>query len=116
MNQELFELIIKVVLTLLTIFLTYVLVPWLKANTSSKQRENAIYLITLGCTIAESLYKTYGTGYGKVKKEWVINWLKERDIQITESEIDALIDNVVDIMNTYGWNALNIIDKTIKLE
>lgn len=104
MNAELFQQIIGVAITIISIVLTYFIVPYLKANTSEKQREDALYWIKLAVGIAEKIYKDKGVG--SFKKEWVLDYLVEKNIKLTEEELDRIIDDVVSVFNEKGWNVL----------
>lgn len=65
--------------------LTYYALPWLK-------EKRMIWLVGIAVSAAEQVMKS---STGKEKKEYVINWLKERNITYNEALIDAMIEAAV---------------------
>lgn len=106
MTTELFKELVGLFITVVGIALTYFLVPYLKAKTTQKQREDAIYWIKLACKIAEDLPIFKDKGLGLEKKEWVLDYLEDKNVKLTGDELDKLIDDVVDVFNEKGWNVL----------
>lgn len=100
MNDFVFELA-KIGVFILSTIVTYKLIPWIKANTTSKQRVEAEYWIKLAVQFAEKIYEE--KGQGKLKKEYVLEWLNNNNIKIKQEQADILIDMVVDRFNKNDW-------------
>lgn len=104
MRQDIFDIVVMA-LRLILLVVTVVLLPkikaWIEANTSEKERENARFWTRLVVQLAEDIYREHGQG--KFKKEYVIKWLGKNGIKISESQMDALIRDVVTEFNKNGW-------------
>lgn len=105
MKQEYFE-IVKLALNILLILVTVVLTPkikeYLTQNLTDKQRQEALFWIRQVTKIAENIYKEKGQGV--FKKEYVVKWLNDNKISLTEEQLDILIEMVVAEYNKQGWN------------
>lgn len=91
------EIIIKVVIPILGAIITYILVPFLKSKTTEKQRDNIYFWVTVAVGAAEMIYQE--NGQGKLKKEYVIDFLMSKGIKITIQELDVLIESAVKELN-----------------
>ena len=104
MNNEIFEIVVlstKVLLSIIGALVAYKFIPYLQANTTVKQREDAEYWARKAILIAEDIYRDKGQGI--LKKESVIEWLAKNKINITASQADILIDLIVKEFNKVGW-------------
>lgn len=101
-------IITLVLLTVLSV-ISYYLVPFLIANTSVKQRQEAMFWIDIAVRIAEQAFKEKGKG--PFKKDYVIKWLKDNNIKVSEKQLDGIIYTVVDFYNKNGWDKLLLEDK-----
>ena len=103
-DNNVFE-IVKLVLQICLIILTAFVVPSIKKlineKTTKEQRENAKFWTALAIKCAEDIYKE--RGQGKLKKEYVIDWLNRNNIKISPEQMDALIDIIVEEFNKNGW-------------
>lgn len=106
MNNELLQQLIGLAITVMGIALTYFVIPWLKENTTEKQRQNAIYWTGIACRVAEQLPVFQESGLGESKKEFVISYLRDVGVKLTEDELEKLIDSVVSTFNSAGWDVL----------
>ena len=100
-NEILFDLII-VCLTIIGGLVTYYIIPYVKSKTTVEQRKDLIFYTQLAIKLAESIYNK--EGQGKLKKEYVINWLSKQGIVFTEEQVSNLIDSVVKYFNSQGWD------------
>lgn len=89
--------------------ISYYLVPFLIANTSVKQRQEALFWINITVKIAEQAFKD--KGIGPFKKDYVIKWLKDNNIKVSEKQLNAIIDTVVEFYNKNGWDKLLLEDR-----
>ena len=72
--------------------ITAFVVPWIKRNTSEKDREEFLKWVEIAVAAAEQLF--YST-QGKEKKKAVVAFLEAQGFTFTESEIDAAIEAAV---------------------
>lgn len=108
MKTEVFEIVVlalKLVLLLMTVFVVPVVRKWILENTTKEQRDNALFWIKYVTPIAEEIYKQKGAG--KLKKEWVIEWLNQNGVKLSEEQISILIDMVVKEYNQKGWGVID---------
>ena len=101
MNEILFNVAQLVVIIAVTLATKY-LIPWIKNNT--KIAENDIVSDIVDVTV-RYVEQTMGKpGMGKTRKEMVTQFIRsqlaERKIQITDEELNALIEAAVYVMNT----------------
>lgn len=92
-----------VIIALLGAIITYIVVPFIKVNTTEKQRENAKFWVQVAVNAAEQIYREKGQGI--LKKEYVVNFLSSKGIRITEEQLDVLIEAaVLELNNIYSIN------------
>lgn len=101
MDEFVFELL-KALIMVLGVIVTYKVIPWLKAKTTAEQRKEAEYWIKIAVQVAEQIYRDKGQGL--LKKEYVLEWLNKNGINITLGQADMLIDLIVQQFNKKGWN------------
>ena len=87
------DIIVKVIIPILGAILTYLIVPLILQKTTKQQRENIYFWVTVAVQAAEMIYKE--KGQGKLKKEYVIDFLTSKGIKLTIQELDALIEAAV---------------------
>ena len=105
MNEQVFEiitLILRAILIAVTVFIVPRVKKWIDANTTAKQREDAVFWTRIVVKAAEGIYKE--RGQGKFKKSYVIDWLKENGIKVSASQMDELIREIVEEFNKHGWD------------
>lgn len=83
-----FNAFIALVAALITAFV----VPWIKRNTSEKDREEFLKWVEIAVAAAEQLF--YST-QGKEKKKFVVQFLQEQGFTFSESEIETAIEGAV---------------------
>ena len=91
------DIIVKVITPILGAIITYILVPWIKQITTREQRENIYFWVKVAVAAAEQIYKE--KGQGKLKKEYVVDFLVSKGINITIQELDVLIEAAVKELN-----------------
>lgn len=107
MNEQVFEiitLILRAILIIVTVFIMPRLKKWIDANTTVKQREDAVFWTKLAVRMAEEIYRE--RGQGKFKKSYVVDWLISNGVKISEEQMDTLIEMVVTEYNKNGWGAV----------
>ena len=91
------DIIVKVIIPILGAILTYLIVPLILQKTTKQQRENVYFWVTVAVQAAEMIYKE--KGQGKLKKEYVVDFLVSKGINITIQELDVLIEAAVQELN-----------------
>lgn len=107
MNEQMFALIkmiLEVILFAFGVWIAPTIKKWVLANTTKEQREDAVFWAKLAIRAAEEIYKKQGQG--KLKKEYVVQWLNDNKIPISEQQLSLLIDNIVSEFNKHGWDEL----------
>lgn len=94
-NIDLTQIVIALI-GLLSAFITYRLIPWLKANTDVKQQTMIRAAIQTAVFAAEQIY---GAGDGAKKFDYVVNWLKEKGYDVSKTEIEGA---VYELLNQAG--------------
>ena len=87
------DIIVKVIIPILGAILTYLIVPLILQKTTKQQRENVYFWVTVAVGAAEQIYRE--KGQGKLKKEYVVDFLVSKGINITIQELDVLIEAAV---------------------
>jgi LL-H family phage holin len=93
MNEITF-MILKIVISITAALVTVYLIPYIKSQTKTKQQEEILQMIDIAVKAAEQTLKT-----GKAKKadviEYMVKWLNEKGIKITDEQLDKLIEAAV---------------------
>ena len=100
MNEFIFELL-KLLIMVFGAIITYRIIPWIKAKTTAEQRKEAEYWTRIFVKLAEQIY--IDRGQGALKKEDVLEWLNSNGIKLTITQMEALIDVIVEEFNSKGW-------------
>lgn len=85
--------IVEAIMTLIAAIITVVIVPYIRSKTTDTQRVELQTLVQIAVTAAEQLY--IGTGKGKEKKAYVLQWLNDRGITVDTDKLDAMIESAV---------------------
>ena len=91
------DIMVKVIIPILGAIITYLIVPFIKQKTTKEQRENIYFWVEVAVSAAEQIYKE--KGQGKLKKEYVVDFLVSKGINITIEELDVLIEAAVNELN-----------------
>ena len=84
--------VINAVIALAAALITAFVIPWIKRNTSAKDREEFLKWVEIAVAAAEQLfYSTQGTE----KKKYVVQFLEGKGFTFSEAEIDAAIEGAV---------------------
>lgn len=87
MNIDLTQVVVALI-GLLSAFITYRLIPWIKANTDVKQQMMIRAAVQTAVFAAEQIY---GAGEGAKKFDYVVNWLKEKGYDVGKTEIEGAV-------------------------
>lgn len=91
------EAIGKALITILGAILTYIVGPYILSKTTKEQREDYYFWTKLAVQAAEQIYRE--KGQGKLKKEYVVDFLVSKGINLTVQELDVLIEAAVKELN-----------------
>lgn len=101
-NQELIVLIIKSILAVLSIVLTYYIVPWLKSMYDTTTDEKFKEFVNRAVRAAEQTFKEEKSG--PKKKEYVMRcakkWLSDNGLDLPDEALNALIESLVYDLNS----------------
>lgn len=87
------DIIIKVIIPILGAIVTYVLVPYIRKKFSNEQLEYIYAWVVIAVRAAEQMNNA---GLINIpKKEYVIQHLNEKGLDISESNLDAMIEAAV---------------------
>ena len=89
--------VVNAVIALAAALVTAFVIPGIKSKTTAAQREEINYWVKIAVTAAEQIYS--GTGKGKEKKKYVIDFLAEKNLKIDEESVDLMIESAVKNMN-----------------
>lgn len=81
--------IINAFIALLAAWVTYRLIPWIKAKTTNEQQAYIRALVKAGVYAAEQIYQT--EGMGRQKMEYVKTFLQGYGYDINVTEIEAAV-------------------------
>lgn len=85
--------IVTLLISILGLVITYFVVPWLKAKTNTQQLTTIEMWVNIAVAAAEQM-KAAGI-ITTPKKDYVLQFLKDKGVTITDQELDALIEAAV---------------------
>ena len=98
--------IILAALALVSVIISTVVVPYVKSKTSAQQQAEINSWVKIAVSAAEQIY--VGSGRGAEKKQYVLDWLHQRNITVDETKLDAMIESAVYARKTSGLVALEV--------
>ena len=90
-----FDAVLKALAMILSLVITGILIPYIKSKTTAQERETLLKLIDSAVSAAEQMPVYSGSGKGDKKKQYVMDWLRERGIDVEYSELTALVESAV---------------------
>ena len=93
--------ILQVVLALVSVVVTGIIIPLIRAKVSKTDLEKALVIADIAVKAAEQIYKE--SGKGPIKKKYVIEYLRKSGLNLSDEEINALIEATVKELNL--WQA-----------
>lgn len=85
--------IITLLISLIGVVLTYFVVPWIKSKTTTQQLDMIKLWVNIAVAAAEQM-KAAGL-IKDDKKAYVIKFVRDKGVTITDKELDALIEAAV---------------------
>jgi len=86
--------VIGAIIGLLGTIITVVLVPYIKAKTTAKQRENIGILISKTAEAAEQLFKNQDPT-GEKRRRFIVDYLNEKGINVDEYDLEMYRESAV---------------------
>lgn len=100
-NSELITMIVKIIFAVLSVAITYYLLPFLESLKENYTDEKFKVFLNESVRAAEQVIK--GNGKGSEKKDKVLKevsvWLLKNKIEISETELNNMIESLVYDMN-----------------
>lgn len=90
--------VILAVISLIGAILTAVVIPFIRSKTTKQQRDNIYTIIQSAVWAADQMFKT-NDPTGGIRFQWVMDQLKETNLDVTESELMRLIEQAVQELN-----------------
>jgi len=84
--------IINAFIALIAALITAFVVPWIKRNTSEKDREELLKWVEIAVMAAQQLYHQLD---GAKRKEYVMNFLFQKGYNVLSAEVDTAIEAAV---------------------
>lgn len=94
------ELILELVMWLIRLAglaIIALLIPYIRTKTTESQYNKILNYVSVGVSAAQQMYKVFGAGFDR--KQYVVDWLRSQKLNITEEQLDALIEAAVFELN-----------------
>lgn len=96
--------LLNLVLVIISIAISSYLVPWLKQKYTAEKVNNVYDIVKKAVEAAEKIYSE--SGMGPIRKDYVVKYLKDKGINISEADLNILIESAV--------KTLDLLEKEIK--
>lgn len=87
-----FTPIFEAIITIVSLVLTGIVIPYIKQRIGEEKTENLKKWVSVGVKAAEQIY---GSKTGQAKKEYVVSFLLSKGIVFDVDEVEALIESEV---------------------
>lgn len=87
--------ILSLVLTIIGLIITYYVVPILRSKVSDEKLSIVEMWVNIAVAAAEQMQAAGLLPDGKKKKDYVLEFVRDKGITITDEELDALIEAAV---------------------
>lgn len=77
--------IVEAVVAVVCAVVTCVLIPYIKSKTTAEQQKEINAWVKIAVAAAEQIFA--GSGRGEEKKEYVVQWLKDRGITVDAEKL-----------------------------
>ncbi|MCM1300034.1 MAG: phage holin [[Eubacterium] siraeum] len=85
---------------LIAAIISCVLIPWIRSRTTEAQRQQLVAWTKIAVAAAEQIFS--GSGRGAEKKNYVLEFLKEKGITLDENSVNAAVEAAVKQLNSEG--------------
>ena len=83
----------EAVIALLAALITVYVIPWIKSQTTTAQREELNAWVKIAVQAAEQIYTE--PGLGATKKQYVLDYLDSKGFALDEDSLDKMIEAAV---------------------
>lgn len=90
--------IILALISLIGAILTAVVIPYIRSKTTKQQRENIYTIIQSAVWAADQMFKASDPS-GGIRNTWVMNTLKEMNLDISRKDLVRLVEEAVQELN-----------------
>jgi type II secretory pathway pseudopilin PulG len=104
MDSGLVQIILAVIALLGTV-LTAIVAPYIRAKYSAEKRAEAYEYVTIAVRAAEQVLKAVDP-YGDKRKAYVLTFMEQIGVKVTEDELDIMIEAAVKELNIIVNEAL----------
>ena len=87
--------IINAIIALLAALVTYRLIPWIKARTTTEQQAQLKAAIKVAVFAAEQIF---GAGHGEEKMDYALRWLREQGFEIDSRQVEAAVAEYLNLV------------------
>lgn len=96
------DIITKATIPILGIIITVLIIPFIMQKTTKEQRDSVVSWVRFAVNAAEQMQDA---GLIKItKKNYVLEFIKSKGFDITDQELDVLIEAAVKELNFAIWN------------
>ncbi len=85
--------LINALIAVVAVVITAYVIPWVKSQTTEKQREEINAWIKIAVQAAEQTFR--GDGRGAEKKQYVLDYLNNKGFKLDISSIDRMVEAAV---------------------
>lgn len=85
----------EAVMALVAVLITVYLIPWIKSRTTEQQREEINVWVKIAVQAAEQLCNSGKLGNKEEKKQYVVDFLAQKNLKIELTELDKMIEAAV---------------------
>lgn len=104
MYAKMLQAVVLVIFSVISYYILPELKKFLQSVSTNKDgtvNKDAVFWTNLAIKVIENIK---GDGNGHIKKELVIEYIKKLNVPLTEPEMSALIDLIVEYYNNQGWD------------
>ncbi len=85
--------IANAIIAVVAVAITVYLVPWIRNRTTAAQREEINAWVKIAVQAAEQIHR--GSGKGPERKQYVLDFLAQKNLKIELTELDKMIEAAV---------------------
>lgn len=85
--------VVQALIGILAVVMTAFVIPFIKSKTTAQQRADILVLIEIAVAAAEQMSKALDTG--EAKKNYVMEFLRGKGVNVDTREIDNMIEAAV---------------------
>lgn len=95
-NQAIVE-IGTIFIALIGAIITYIVIPYIRSKTTVEQQKTVEFWVRVAVNAAEQIFSN--PKMGTTKKEYVLKFLQEKGFNVSETDLDTLIEAAVKELN-----------------